>query len=532
MSSLTDQVDALFARWDRPDSPGCALGVIQNGEFVYRRGYGMANLEHDVPISSTTVFRVGSLSKQFTAASVALLAERGQLSLDDDVRRYLPELPTYGRPITVRHLIHHTSGVRDYLELMSLAGMGDDDFYTDAQVIEMIARQQGLNFAPGDEYLYSNSGYYLLGLIVKRVSGQSLRQFADENIFQPLGMANTHFHDDHTEIVRHRAAGYAPRDDGRYRIYMTALDMVGDGGLFTAVDDLLLWDRNLDDNRLGQGGPDLIQLMLTPGRLNSGQELAYAFGLVVGDHRGLKTVGHGGAFVGFRAEVIRFPEQRLSVICLANLSTFNPGRLARQVADVYLADHLAKGSVPTVGSVELPEQDLQDRAGVYRSAASGAILELSVQGGQLMADLFGRRFALAPVSATRFRALDASFDAEVEFEGEGPDGPRLVRLLLEDMPPDTLAEIEVASPGADQLAGYVGRYDSAELQVTYEFVLEGGHLTVRYRNAPQEPLKPLVDDMFHVGGQTFHFSRDGQDRVSGFTVSTGRVRNVRFLRRV
>lgn len=188
MASLIDKADALFAEWDKPDSPGCALGVIQNGRFVHQRGYGMANLEHEVPISSRSVFRIGSTSKQFVAMSIALLVEQGKLSLDDDVRKYLPEMPEYERRINLRHLVHHTSGIRDYLTLMSLAGMRDDDFYTDDEAVEMVARQKELNFAPGDEYLYSNSGYYLLGVIVKRASGQSLRQFAEENILKPLGM--------------------------------------------------------------------------------------------------------------------------------------------------------------------------------------------------------------------------------------------------------------------------------------------------------------------------------------------------------
>jgi len=213
MKSLTDKVDELFTVWDTPDSPGCALGIIKDGKLIYKRGYGMANLEHNIPISATTVLRIGSTSKQFTAMSIALLAEQGKISLDDDIRKCLSEMPEYESPITIRHLIHHTSGIRDYLELMELAGRRDDDYYTDDEAIDMLARQKELNFKPGDEFLYSNSGYFLLSAIAKRASGKSLREFAQENIFKPLSMNNTHFHDDHTMIVKNRAAGYSSKKD-------------------------------------------------------------------------------------------------------------------------------------------------------------------------------------------------------------------------------------------------------------------------------------------------------------------------------
>ena len=291
-------VDALFADYDSTASPGCALGVIRDGEFVYRRGYGMANLEHDIPISSRSVFRIGSTSKQFTAAAVALLAEAGELSLDDPLRRHFPEFPEWADEITVRQMIHHSSGLRDYLTLAELAGRGGDaDSYSNEWVLQLLSRQQALNFPPGSSYLYSNSGYLLLAHLVQRVSGQSLKQYSAERIFAPLGMSDSHFHDDHTHIVPRRAAGYAPTGEG-FRISMTTLDMVGDGGVYTTVDDLLAWDRNFYDNRLGRGGPELIRQLTTPAALNDGEPLDYAFGLMVRDYRGLPTVSHGGAFVG------------------------------------------------------------------------------------------------------------------------------------------------------------------------------------------------------------------------------------------
>jgi dipeptidyl aminopeptidase/acylaminoacyl peptidase/CubicO group peptidase (beta-lactamase class C family) len=523
--SETKKVDRLFAEWNRPDSPGCAVGIIKDGQWIYKRGYGMANLEHNIPISPQTVFRIASTSKQFTAMCIALLAEQGILSLDDDIRKYLPELPEYERSITIRHLIHHTSGLRDYLELMKLAGARDEDLYTDDQVIEMLARQKELNFTPGDEHVYSNTGYYLLGVIVKRVSGQSMREFAKARIFDPLGMANTHFHDDHTAIVKHRAAGYSPRDNGGYRINMTTLDMVGDGGIFTTIEDLFLWDRNFYHNQLGHGSDDLIQQVTTPGVLNDGQAIHYAFGLNVDDYRGSKTISHGGAFVGFQAEMIHFPEHHFSVICLSNLSTVDPNHLTRQVADIYLADQF-KAAVAKVEPVELPQEALENKVGVYWSATTHTIVTLAVHDGRLAAEICGETASLVPVSERDFVA--APFDIEIKFERDEPQGPWWMRLRGEDGNLITLQTIEAVPISADQLAEYAGDYYSEELQATCKLAREDGKLYIRRKSTLEDPLQPGFRDMFWTTSMTLLFDRDDKGRISGFRISTGRARNIYF----
>ncbi len=356
------EVDKIFAGWDKPDSPGCALGIIEDGRFIYKRGYGMANLEYGIPLTSQSVFRIGSTSKQFTAMCIVLLEEEGQLSLDDNLREYFPEMSDYAESITIRHLLHHTSGVRDYLTLMSLAGARDDDFYTDPEVVDMITRQKELNFAPGDEFLYSNSGYFLLAEIVKRVTGDSMCLYAEENIFKPLGMTHTHFHDNYTQIVENRASGYGRKKGGDFWINMTTLGMIGDGGVFTSIDDLLRWDMNFYDNKLGRADQKLIDKMQIPGVLNNGENRGYAFGLGIGEYRGLKMVSHGGSFVGFRADMIRFPEQKFSVIVLANLGNINPSRLAKQVADIYLVDHF-KPEKKKLGSAKKPKSKPERKTG-------------------------------------------------------------------------------------------------------------------------------------------------------------------------
>jgi CubicO group peptidase (beta-lactamase class C family) len=306
--TLHEQVDKVFAKWDSTASPGCAVSVIKDGHIIYKRGYGMADLDHDVPITTETVFHVASISKQFTAASILLLAKEGKLSLDDDVRKYITELPDFGTRITLRHLIHHTSGLRDQWELLGLAGWRYSlDLITDDDVLELMSHQKELNFKPGERHVYCNTGYTLLAQVVKRVSGQSLREFTTARIFQPLGMQNTHFRDDHAEIVKHIAYGYV---DGRagdgYRLSVTNFDTVGATSLLTTVEDLARWDENFYHPRVGDA--ELVKQQLQRGRLNNGKELDYAFGLQHGKYRGLPTVDHDGADAGYRADLLRFPE--------------------------------------------------------------------------------------------------------------------------------------------------------------------------------------------------------------------------------
>jgi len=455
----TKKADKIFASWDKPNSPGCAVGIIQDGRFIYKRGYGMANLEYGIPLSSQSVFRIGSTSKQFTAMCIVLLEEGGKISVDDSLTKYFPEMPDYAKSITLRHLLYHTSGVRDYLTLMSLTGARNDDFYTDPEVVDLIIRQKELNFAPGDEFLYSNSGYFLLAEIVKRVTGESMSLYAEEKIFKPLGMTHTHFHDDHTRVVKNRASGYGRENDGTFWINMTTLGMIGDGGVFTSVDDLLLWDQNFYDNKLGKADQSLIEKMQTPGILNNGENRGYAFGLGIGEYKGLKLVSHGGAFVGFRADLIRFPEQKFSVIVLANLGNINPSRLARQGADIYLTDQF-KPEIEKTAVAKTPQE-----------------------------------------------------------KSEVKSDKKILREKL----------------SAEQLRAYAGDFYSEELDVTYRLFLKEGKLYLALENLhkgfPKSPFVPGMKDQFNLGGLQLTFIRDGQEKVSSFTINAGRVKNIRFVKK-
>lgn len=385
-SPLAHKVDEIFAHFT-PDGPGCAVAVYQNGNVVLAKGYGSANLEYGVPITPSTPFIVGSVSKQFTAAAIALLIEEKRLALTDDVRNYVPELADYGTPITIDHLVHHTSGLRDWWGLVNVAGLRPNDTYTVQDVLDMNARQRGLNFTPGERYNYSNTGYIVLGLVVQRVTGKSLREFAADRIFGPLKMADSHYQDDHTRPVRGRAYAYSPAAGGRYTINVPNNDLVGQGGLMTTVLDLAKWDMNFETGAVG--GPGFLQRQLERGKLNAGTSIDYAFGLQIGTYRGVDLVEHLGGTGGYSAVLSRFPKQHTAIAVLCNVRNAAPVTLAHRVADHLLRDSFT-APVPTTNAasaaapaVELPAAVLGQLAGRYYSDELDAFYEIGVNGSTL-----------------------------------------------------------------------------------------------------------------------------------------------------
>jgi CubicO group peptidase (beta-lactamase class C family) len=386
-------VDEVFADLAKPGSPGCALGVYRDGKIIYEKGYGLANIEENVAIAPTSVFDIGSTSKQLTAASILLLERQGKLSINDDVRKYIPELPDYGQKVTILHLLNHTSGVRDYLTLFELAGVYIDGVTTDDDAVSIISRQRALNFAPGSEWLYSNSGFFLLSLIVKHVSGKTLREFAAENIFRPLQMTHTEFRDDHAALVPNRAMAYDQKEGGAgYSLNVSYFEQTGDGAVHTSVEDLVKWDGNFYTGQVG--GREFLAELQERGKLNNGKVLDYAKGLFLQDYRGLHTVSHGGAWGGYRAQLLRFPDQHFSVACLCNVGNAGPGRRANQVADIYLGslmkpkeqDQKARddeGKEKERKEIAVAEEQLKSYAGDYWSEELGASYRLGVIGGKI-----------------------------------------------------------------------------------------------------------------------------------------------------
>ena len=530
---LERQVDAVFGDFDSTVSPGCALAVFREGRTLYRRGYGMADLDHDVPITPATPFHVASVSKQFTAAAVLLLGQEGKLSLDDDVRRYVPELPDFGNAVTLRQMIHHTSGLRDQWDMLGLAGWRYSlDLITDEDVLSVVSRQRGLNFHPGERFLYCNTGYTLLAQVVKNVSGRSFREFTDERIFHPLGMERTHFRDDHAEVVRGQALGYTPASGpSPFRLSVTNFDTVGATSLVTTAEDLGRWDSNFDDPRVG--GPELVRSLVEPGRLADGTPTPYAAGLVLGRYRGLRTVGHGGSDAGYRAYILRFPDERVTIACLCNLSTADPTTRVRQVADVLLAGRLGPPDVTTAATEPRAFGLAQDRlaalTGLYWSREEQDSLRVVLKGGALYAVVSPEAsYELRPTGESTFRFVGPLRGARFEKAAGG----RLTMIASWDNDPRTYAfeHVEPARPAPEELRALAGSYRSEEIDPVYRIDVADGGLVLRRLKAKPDTLEPIVADIFKGSVGVLRFERSPANDVSGFILSTGRVRNMRFER--
>ncbi|MGA8598670.1 MAG: serine hydrolase domain-containing protein [Bryobacteraceae bacterium] len=549
--ALQHNVDAIFAAYDNPDSPGCAVGVVLDGDFVYKRGYGMGSIELQSPLSPESVFYMGSVSKQFTAASVVLAAEKGYLSLDDDIRKWIPEIPFYGHKITLRQMLHHTSGLRDEIGLLSLAGKPIEDIYTTPEIIDLIARQKSLNFNPGDEYQYSNSNYFLLAEVVHRATGVRFSQFADENIFKKLGMVHTRFYDDRTLVLRGRVPAYAPRDGGGFRVdWSTNFEKVGDGGLMSSVDDLLLWDRNFYNNKLGKG--TLLRELQTRGVLNNGKTIDYALGLELTEYRGLPVVEHGGALFGYRTELLRFPKQKFSVICLCNLATADPGGKAHQIADIYLAGQFrasahsaARATVRGSDGSQVASRDSDFRtfAGLYRDPLNRQFVLVAAQKQGLAL----RNALVDPTSPLEPAAILVSVAPNLFLDPKGS------KYLFESSTPGVrmtwvtgsgakhlFERVEPVHLTAAERAGYSGDYYSDELLATYRIRSTDNKLSLTISRSEPIELRPTLRDEFraNLAGEfrepiVIQFSRKG-GKLTGFDLFAGSadgVRDIGFVRR-
>ena len=512
-ADVNARVDAVFARFTA-DTPGCALGVVHDGALVHAKGYGQASLELKVPITPATVFDIGSVSKQITAAAIVLLAQQGKLALDDDLRQFVPEIPDYGKTITLRHVLHHTSGLRDYVTLLSLAGAQEEAVTTDADALALLARQKGVNFAPGDDYLYSNTGYFLLSLVVKKASGKPLREYAQEQIFAPLGMTQTQILDDHTKVIAGKAASYAPmRGGGGFRNVLANWEQTGDGAVQTTVGDLAKWDANFYSGKVG--GAALVRELETTGVLNDGATIDYALGLTVDRYRGLRRVAHGGSWAGFRSHTLRFPEQRLSALVLCNRVDGDPGTLAAKVADVYLEKVMTPA--PTAAAAK-PTMTAESVAGTYFSRTTMTVRRFIAKDGTLYAGSETGQL-VEPVGGNVYRA---GAGAQLRFENNS--------LVVVPTSGKSDRFERVTEPPASAFTKVAGNYWSEELGLAVTIVATDGKLTW---HAPEDSLalrfadvalRPVTENVLAAPGFVLAFD------ANGFALGAGRARGMRFTR--
>jgi CubicO group peptidase (beta-lactamase class C family) len=523
MTKIIDRVDQLFAPWDKPDSPGCAIAIVQNSKIVYKRGYGMANLEYDIPITPSSVFDIGSTSKQFTAMCVALLDRQGQLSLNDSVQQYIPEITNSS--IKIQHLIYHTSGLRDHADLLDLAGITYGNHYSDEDILALITRQKSLIFEAGTQWRYSNSGYFLLAEIVKRVSKKSLRLFAQENIFKPLGMNSTHFHDDFTEIVKNRADGYFPRESGGFQNRMSLQNVVGSGGLHTTVEDLCRWDRNFYRNQLGDCGQDLIEQITTSAKIEN-RDLGYGFGLSIGKYRGTRWLSHSGAWKGYGSQMIRLPDYNFAVICLTNLETVISHWLALQIIDLYLEHEFTEASpvspAHSLKLINLSATELRDKIGFYRSTTTGSIREIKLKNETVTMKQASLECPLVPIAANQFRLLEGNSSLVYGnriYEFSVDSRQMLIQTHIGGDVQTSIWE-KLSSNPSIQLTEYLGSYYSDELKVDKQIILDANKLYIRGRHTPTLLLASIGQDLFFMpeSGNQLGFLRDMNDRVIAFTL--------------
>jgi CubicO group peptidase (beta-lactamase class C family) len=523
------RIDALFKEWNSPNTPGASVAVIQHGKLIFAKGYGSANLEYNIPIKPDTIFHVASVSKQFTAMAVVLLELDGKLSIDDDIHKYLPELPDYGNKITLRNLLQHTSGIRDQWQTLALAGWSLEDVITQDQALRLIFRQKELNFPPGTKYLYSNSGFTLLAEIVTRVSGMPFPKFCAERIFTPLHMTHTHFHQDLTQLVPGRAYSYTKEGAG-FAAAPLNYAIVGATSLFTTASDLALWLDNFRDPKLG--GPAAVARMQEEGVLADGNKIKYGLGIALGPYRGLKTLSHGGADAGFRSDVLWFPEQELGVAVLSNLGSFNPDLLAKSVAEVYIGAKMTPQEAKKSGAdnkyVTLDAPQLEQLVGIYPLPKVEQTLTVVVKDGKLWAG-GGLGLELHPIDPYHFYCKE--LQADIVFSPQEHGGMHVK--VTQGSAVNEGDRIPAAAVSADYLP-YTGVYWSDELETQYTFFVRDGTLNMRHAHHGEIALTPTEKDHFASDwwfAPQVKFVRDAAGAISGVTLGGGRVGAIAFTRK-
>lgn len=489
--SILKKIDRLFEFWDHPDKPGCAVGIVRNDSLIFAKGYGMANLEYDIPNTPATIFHIASISKQFTAFSLVLLARQGRLKLDDDIHKYLPWFPDLKEKITIRHLLTHTSGIRDQWQLLAISGTRLDDVITQDHIIRILSRQKGLNFKPGDQFNYCNSGYTLASEIVHAITKQTLREFTDSAIFKPLGMTSTHFHDDAGEIVKGRSYSYGKTDRGHYVNSILSYSNTGATSLFTSINDFSKWIMNFYDHKVGDQKD--FDLLTQKSRLNNGNEIDYALGIGNVNEKGHKGFSHDGADAGYRTAMVVFPDMKMGFIVFSNDGNSYPRYQAMAIADLFITDTARKNNRP-------PDERLAPSerfAGNY----------ISDDGEKIHFQL-----------STRPSKYTFAIPRPGDTLAFSPD--KKVFTKYSNIPMTDSA-----------MKSYAGVYYCPELECRYTIILKDHRLLLTNINYDDTALDPAGPDHFFSGfWAMYHMKmlRDKSRKITGFEINSGRVQHVKF----
>ncbi|MGD0914408.1 MAG: serine hydrolase domain-containing protein [Terracidiphilus sp.] len=515
-----EQIGKIFSAFNHTDTPGCAVGVSLAGNKVWHAAYGMADLEQHVALTPYSVFEAGSVSKQFTAAAVLLLAEQGKLSLTDPISKYFPELPDYGTPITIDHLMHHTSGLRDWGSVEAVAGWPRTTrVYSNTWVLDIAAHQKELNYKPGDEWSYTNTGYNLLAILVERVSGKSLAQFTHDNIFVPLGMQTTSWRDDFQRIVPNRAIAYEETNGVQHQL-MPFENAYGNGGLLTTVDDLLRWNDRYLGSKIGDS--TFVKSELVPGKLNDGRSLFYSAGLFITAHNGAREISHSGATAGYSTWLGYYPSQQLSVAVLCSEAGTNATNLGHKVVDVYLppsaADQAAAAGKNNVTLVP-------DSVGLYESSRNHVAFTIERKDGKLIAR---GHYPIIAISATSFQLMPESTTYELGTDASGK--VTAMRAMQMGYVADIFDKVERARPTQADMQAMTGDYVSDDAEATLKVVLPSKGLEIHEGADTVYPLKPTYADGFECELGSIRFLKDAGGHFNEMSVSDSRLWDLRLKR--
>ena len=498
-------------------APGCAAAVSLNGETVFEKAYGLAELEHNVPNTPQTVFESGSVAKQFTAAALVLLQQDGKLSLDDPVRKHIPELPDYGAPLTIRHLLNHTAGLRDWGTVMSLTGAGRGERVINQDLaLDVISHQRALDFTPGAEYSYSNSGYNLAAIIVERVSKQKFPAFVEERLFKPLGMKNSSWRDDYQRIVPGRAHAYSRQGNGPWRLNMPFMNVYGNGGMLTTVGDWMKWNAMLDSQSLGA---PLVAALETQGVLNDGRKIAYALGLVVDKYKGLKDVSHGGATAGYQTFLARYPDNKVSVGVMCNGTSPSAGGIAASITDEILGPF---PEAPKTEAAKVSEDELKKFVGIWRNEKTHAPARFVIENG--VSRWSGAR--VVPMGGGQFTAGGN----QLKFTFDKDDKPVSAQTVDSDGEVTRFVPETEWKPMPADLASFKGDWFSEEAGATLTVSIEGDKAFIKQRPTTSLPMQPLYKDHFGVQGYVIWFTRDKNGKIDSMHVGASRMRDMLFAR--
>jgi len=527
---MENKIDKIFEEFN--EKPGCVVAVYDKDKTIFQKGYGYANLDYDIKNSPETVFDLASNSKQFTAACISLLESEGKLNLDDEIQKYIPEFPNFSEgKITVSHLLYHTSGLNDYVDLLILAAIPFSNHFTEEDCLLLLKRQKSLNFEPGTKHLYCNSGYVLLAIIIERISGLSIAEFASINIFRPLRMNNTFYHNDSSKIIKNRAIGYAKKGNEYQIKHSFNCECCGDGQVYTTAKDFYFWNENLRKNKIGYD--NFVENILKKGVLNNGESINYAMGLIHGSHKGLNYVSHNGSSEGFNSQYIHFLDENISVLVMSNNGNCDAYSYGIQVAELYLADKLKYNpkadkeiELPNKQEIEFTKDELEKFCGCYWNDEYNGIRKIYLKDDSLQFHRSENNVtSLIQITQSRFKMSD-SHNGFIEF---GINTKNQRTLTLVNWNALELIEYEPVHYSREELNTFCGIYYCQDLDVNYELRLIDDTIYIYIKDKKTCTIHEVMENLFlRSDNGRLVFEKDKADNVIGFTLETYRVKNLKF----